>query len=149
MTMDIMRLRVLILSIAIFVGFMVAGAQSLRRYNAYISFPKGAMTGVCLVRTEANGDGVMSVVNEFGIKAFDATYSARTGKVKLLNVVKMLNRWYIRRVVAADLVAVFNPAGKLPKHRTVEVDVDGAIVLTNTRMNIVYQLQPIATDAEE
>lgn len=144
-----MRLRTIILAIAAVAGIAMAQAGEPSRYSAYITFPRGSMTGVCLVRIDETGDGVMSVVNEFGIKAFDATYSAKTGKVKLLNVVKMLDRWYVRRTVAADLVALFNPTGRLPKHRTVAVDTDGNIVITNTRMNITYQLHPIDDDATE
>lgn len=131
------------------IGVAMAQAQDVRRYNAYITFPKGSMTGICLLRMDDSGDGVMSVVNEFGIKAFDATYSASSGKVKMLNVVKMLDRWYIRRTVSADLVALFNPDGRLPKHRTVAVDTDGNVTITNKRMNITYQLQPIDDDVKE
>ena len=41
------------------------------------------------------------MINEFGAKAFDFTYT--NGKVKVLNVVAFLDKWYIRRVLRRDL----------------------------------------------
>ncbi|MDO4164503.1 MAG: hypothetical protein Q4D56_08985 [Bacteroides sp.] len=121
-----------------------AYAQEVCTYSIYISFPKGnTLSGVCVTRMEQNGDGALSIVNEFGIKAFDALYTADKDKLKLQNVIKMLDKWYMRRVIAKDMALILNPHKKIPKSRTVSRPEDGSILLTNKRFKITYQLQPI------
>lgn len=59
------------------------------------------VTGVCVMEMSDDGSLVGSVVNEFGVKAFDFMFNK--GKTKVLNVIKPLNKWYIRRVLRCDL----------------------------------------------
>ena len=44
--------------------------------------------------------------NEFGITALEFTYHPRTGKVDLIEVIPMLDKWYVRRVLKSDLQRV-------------------------------------------
>ncbi len=73
-----------------------------RHYNAYISMPRGYVSGLLLLRCE---DQTVkgSLFNEFGITALDFTYDRNKDKVKLHSVMKMMDRWYIRRVLRRDL----------------------------------------------
>lgn len=142
-----MKARGFALAFAVLLGLASAHAQPLRRYAIRIAFPKGGVSGVCVVRTDEGG-GAMSVVNEFGIKAFDAVYSARKGKVELYNVIGLLDRWYVRRTLAADLALVFDPDRHRSRRRTATHGQDGSITLTNKRLKITYHLQPIK-DATE
>ena len=73
------------------------------RYNAVIEMKKGYMSGICIL---LNDGGVVkgSLFNEFGISALDFTYQPDKQKVKLLSVIKMLDKWYIKRVLRKDLV---------------------------------------------
>ena len=73
-----------------------------QRYSAYISMPRGYVSGMLvLLREDESVKG--SLFNEFGITALDFTYDRRKDKVKLHSVVKMMDRWYIRRVLRRDL----------------------------------------------
>lgn len=80
-------------------------AGSKVRYNATIEMAKGYVSGVCVM---VNDEGIIkgSLFNEFGISAIDFTYQPDTKKVKLLSVIKMLNKWYIKKVLRKDLVQV-------------------------------------------
>ena len=69
--------RIFLLIFLLVAGVSALSAQQLRRYAIRISLPRGgSLTGVCLIRHTDEG-GAMSVINEFGIKAFDAVYTAR------------------------------------------------------------------------
>lgn len=143
-----MKMRGLLWVLALLLGIGSVYAQDLRRYNMFITFPKGgSLSGVCLIRM-SGADGVMSVMNEFGIKAFDAVYTAKKDKVKLRNVVGMLDKWYIRKVIAKDMSYLFNPKKKISKRRAMEHEADGSILLTNKRFKITYRLQPICLNDE-
>lgn len=124
-------------------------AQELQHYAIDISLPKGGhLSGVCIIHMEG-GNGVMSVINEFGIKAFDAVYTGEKDRVKLENVIPPLNRWYVRKVIAKDMSFLFNPGKKLSRRRSLSREADGSIVLSNKRFNIVYNLQPIKGNVTE
>lgn len=71
-------------------------------YRAIIEMNNGYLSGVCLL---VNDDGSIkgAVINEFGITAIDFIYSIEKDKVKLNTVASMLNKWYIRKVLARDL----------------------------------------------
>ena len=75
------------------------------KYNATIEMSKGYVSGVCVM---VNDEGIIkgSLFNEFGISAIDFTYQPEQRKVKLLSVIKMLNKWYIRKVLRKDLAQV-------------------------------------------
>lgn len=81
------------------------------RYNATIEMPKGYVSGVCIM---VNDNGVVkgSLFNEFGISAIDFTYESKKKKVKLLAVIQMLNKWYIKKVLKKDLVQVMDNLSK-------------------------------------
>lgn len=81
------------------------------KYNATIEMSKGYVSGVCIM---VNDGGVIkgSLFNEFGISAIDFTYQPDKRKVKLLSVIKMLNKWYIKKVLRQDLVQVMENLSK-------------------------------------
>lgn len=125
---------------------MAAPAQDLRRYTLHIDLPRdGHLSGICLIRMEG-GRGAMSVVNEFGIKAFDAVCPGAKGRVRLHNVMPMLDKWYIRRVLAKDMSVLLRPHRRLPRRRTLERREDGTLVLTNRRFKITYRFKPLEED---
>jgi len=76
--------------------------NQLQRYAFQIETDKAFVSGLLLANESEdviNG----SMINEFGVSAIDFTYSKRKQKVKLLNVVSFLNKWYIRMVLKNDL----------------------------------------------
>lgn len=79
------------------------------RYTVAITFKNASFSGICVARRM---DGIIagSIVNEFGIRAFDFKMSRDRRLVKLLNVIKPLDRCLIRRTIARDLKRLFNAA---------------------------------------
>lgn len=73
-----------------------------QKYAATIEMKKGYISGICMMANE--GEVVKGCLfNEFGISAIDFSYRPTDGKVKLLGVIKMLDKWYIKRVLRRDL----------------------------------------------
>ena len=72
------------------------------RYATTIELSKGYLSGITIMVREADVyHGVL--FNEFGITALEFTYQPQTKKVELIEVIAMLDKWYIRRVLKNDL----------------------------------------------
>lgn len=107
------RFSALISAALLFVSVASAGAQSLYprnagdkvRTSAMIEMPKGYVSGVCVMYNDGT-DVKASIFNEFGISAMDFVYDPQKDKVKLVSVMKMLDKWYIRRLLKKDLLKV-------------------------------------------
>lgn len=114
------------------------------RYSTQISFRGNGVSGITILKLRDDGILVGSLVNEFGIKAMDFTYSPAKGKVKLLNVISFMNKWYIRKVLQQDLSFMLgNSQSVEKKRRALTVESDGGLVLANRNYNINYYLIPI------
>lgn len=104
------------------------------RYSAYIELPRGAyLSGICyLVR---QGDELRgSLFNEFGFSALDFSYSLRKDKVRLLSVIEMMDKWYIRRTLRRDL------------RKLLKVLEAGGTQYINQRRGITYTLTPLTNN---
>lgn len=92
--------------------FVASDQQPLRdsigckmKYATAIEKSKGYLSGISVLARESDVyRGVM--FNEFGITALEFTYHPSAKKVKLVQVIKMLDKWYIRRVLKKDLRCV-------------------------------------------
>lgn len=75
------------------------------RYHFQMEIRQVCTSGICILK---NNDGVIvsSIVNEFGISIMDFAYSEKKDRVKLHNVIKPLDRWYIRPVLKRSLKRV-------------------------------------------
>lgn len=100
------------------------------KYAAYIEMPKVYVSGICVLLQE---DGLIkgSLFNEFGITALDFTYNPQRDKIKLHSVMKMMDKWYIRKVLKKDLRQVM---------KTLK---EGQTEYTNQRRHIVYRFHGI------
>lgn len=101
------------------------------------------LTGICVVRQlEASLAG--SVVNEFGVKAFD--FTVENGRVRLTNVFRPLDRWYVRRILRADisLLTASSPKAAGRRRTLIEAQPD-SIILINHRRGITYRFHRIET----
>ena len=100
------------------------------KYAAYIEMPKAYVSGICVLLQE---DGLIkgSLFNEFGITALDFTYNPQRDKIKLHSVMKMMDKWYIRKVLKKDLRQVM---------KTLK---EGQTEYTNQRQHIVYRFHGI------
>ena len=75
------------------------------RYATTIELSKGYLSGITIMVREADVyHGVL--FNEFGITALEFTYDPQKKKIKLEQVIAMLDKWYIRRVLRNDLRCV-------------------------------------------
>lgn len=86
--------------------FPFAGDES-TRYTVAITFKNASFSGICVVKnigTQIAG----TIVNEFGIRSFDFTMSRDRRRVRLLNVMKPLDKCLIRKTIARDLKRLFN-----------------------------------------
>ena len=106
------------------------------RYTAYIEMPRAYVSGICVL---VNDGAVVkgSLFNEFGLTALDFTYCPRQQKVKLHSVVKMLDKWYVRRVLRKDLAQLMQCLQQ------------GQTVYRNERRRITYHFTPIAHEITE
>lgn len=75
------------------------------KFSATIEMPKGYVSGICVLMAE---DGVIkgSMFNEFGISAMDFIYQPGKDRVKLVSVMDMLDKWYIKRILKRDMAHV-------------------------------------------
>lgn len=142
--------RCLLLSSLLWMAVVVIAADYLlplegrQEYSVAIMARGAEITGVCVVKTDAEGSRG-AIVNEFGIHALDFMVSADRRKVKLQNVLPMMDRWYVRRVVKKDLRVLFNATtdGEQAGGRTVTVEPDGTVTLANTRYKLKYSLKKL------
>ena len=78
-----------------------------------------------------------SVVNEFGLSAMDFEYNPQKDKVKIINVIKKLDHWYIKRILKRDLrILIHNLRQGINKYE-------------NTKYDITYIFQPLQPITEE
>lgn len=140
-----------LLLISLFFAVLAGKAQALElpagepgKYAMSISIGKrGGVTGICILR-DSDAEVLGSVVNEFGIKAFDFVYNKKKDKTKLRNVIKMMNKWYIRKIVGSDLSVVIreNNTEKQLRKRRLTCGGD-SIILENMKYNITYKFHRI------
>ena len=143
-----MRKCLLLISVLFF--SVVCQAQALQvqsvqsqKYSVSIDMDRAHITGICVLRDK--GDEVVgSLIHEFGIKAFDFGYDKRKDKTKLKNVIKMLNKWYIKKVLCTDLSVLFREKNNSKQLRKRRLSCEDAIVeLENIKYNITYKFQSI------
>ena len=111
------------------------------RYSIAIEVRKACISGVCILH-EDDEQIAGSVINEFGISAIDFVYDKAKGKVKLVNVIKFLNKWYIKRVLKNDLKLIVLKGEGCDKNHSYEV-IDGVIHAKNLKYNLSYTLSPL------
>jgi len=113
------------------------------KYRVLIKTDQAEISGIMLVKYIAN-EWRGSLVNEFGVKAFD--FVAPQGKCKLQNAISFLNKWYIRKTVEADFAFLFWEAtvGKQVKGKKFEQFSEEKFVLKNKKRNIEYSFNYIA-----
>lgn len=121
------------------------------RYGFEIAMQKAGLTGVALTRLDNNAISG-SIINEFGVSALDFTYDIRRGKVKLNHVVSFLDKWYIRRVLRADLRVcldrLYGLSDRLPKKHDVLQKGD-TLTVRNLAHDISYSFTPLAHDSQQ
>lgn len=106
------------------------------KYNASIEMKKGYLSGICMLIRDKDGYKG-SIFNEFGISVLDFTYQPITGKVKLENVIQLLDKWYIKRLLKQDLSQVIKNLQ------------NGISIYDNKKYKIHYQFTELEETMEE
>lgn len=141
------RMRLSVLTGLLFISLaaaMTAGAQHAfpssegesARYSAVIQLPKAQISGICMLKY-ADGAIRGSLFNEFGLSALDFSYRPGQKKVRLHHVVKIMDKWYVRRVLRKDLARLM---------LTLQ---SGGTRYDNEQRKITYQFVPIADEVPE
>ena len=128
-------------------------------YRVVLKTPDNSITGLCILK-KSGDEWRGTLINEMGAKAFDFVVTDK--KCELLNVISMMDKWYIKKTVAADLHFLFNVDNpEAPFHQQLErfeqdemkvvnyrkkqlsVRPDGAVLLVNRRHSLQYELRKI------
>ena len=82
-------------------------------YRILIETPNANITGIFIVK-QMDGKWKGTIINEFGIKVLD--FESCNNKCDVMNVIPFLNKWYIRKVIASDMLFIMeidNPNYKI------------------------------------
>jgi hypothetical protein len=128
-------------------------------YRVTLTTPDNRITGLCILK-KTGEEWRGTLVNEMGAKAFD--FIVADDKCELFNVIPIIDKWYVKKTVAADLYYLFNVDNpRAAFHKQLErfeqngnivvnykkkqllVMPDGSVLLMNNRRNLRYELKKI------
>ena len=123
-------------------------------YAMRLEVKKIDITGILVLKQTAEGEIRGAMMNEFGVSALNLTVTPDRRKVKLLNVSPLLNKWYIKRAIRADMKYLFRARttdiGQKHKGRRIDITDDG--ITLYGRHGITYhfrQQTPQPTNDDE
>ena len=115
-------------------------------YSTIMQFREIQITGLCIMKLSESGIAG-SVINEFGIKAFDFVYLKEKNKIVLTNIINYLDKWYIRRVLRRDWLFLMNAGAEVgtrsEKKRELSLSKEGDIELKNSKYKLTYTFNPL------
>lgn len=115
--------------------------HDVNRYRINIALPRADLSGILAFRQSDDGTVAGTLINEFGVRAFD--FISDANGTRLSNTVPMMDKWYIRRAIAADIGFILNcddMAAKAKGVRTIRRNGDGSITMQNKRSKICYEI---------
>ena len=134
-----------VLTDSVGVDTVVTDTAEIRQYNLLLEAGPHQISGICVMKMTSPTEVIGTVINEFGLTAFDFEYNGK--KARLSNLPPFLDKWYIRKVLQADMSFFFS---NLPKQKNVRkisrlmtFSPDGEIYMTNIRFKIKYTFTPI------
>lgn len=117
-------------------------------YNMLMQVRGNEITGICVMNVGGDNSIVGTIVNEFGVKAFD--FISSNGKTKVLNVMGPLDKWYIRMVLRKDFAFFLanRKGGKDVRKgkRVIKFMPNGDIEVFNKRIKIHYTFTPMRSN---
>lgn len=125
--------------------------QQKREYAFELSTAKSGLTGVAIMREQ--GDSILgSMVNEFGVSAIDFIYIKSKNKVKLVNLIGFLNKWYVKPTLKGDIrhciATLYDLPVKPGKHYAVQCVAD-TVVIENKKRHLTYRFSPLSENTDE
>jgi hypothetical protein len=135
-------------------------------YRVTLKTPDSSITGLCILK-KSGDEWRGTLISEMGAKAFD--FVVTDDRCTLLNIIPMMDKWYVRKTVAADLYYLFNvdnPSASFRKQlerfeqdgrlvvnygkKQLLAGPDGSIRLMNNRRNLQYELRKMTeTDPDK
>lgn len=115
------------------------------RYSFRMEMSRGYLSGIFLTKqtaTEIKG----SVINEFGVEALSFRYDIKNEKLKLMNVIGFLDKWYIKKILRNDLRFCLYELYGLAHNQNRNYDVsyrDDILMIVNRKRNIYYSFTPM------
>lgn len=107
------------------------------------------LTGILITKeSEETIDG--SMINEFGVSAIDFTYNRTSDKLKLVNVIGFLNKWYIKRVLKNDIKLCLHSLYNIPDTKTdgyIIERTDSSISVINGKRKLKYSFSTLSPDS--
>lgn len=129
----------------------VMQSSPLQKHTFQIETSNGFVSGILLVsEDDENING--SMINEFGVSAIDFSYSKKKQKVKLLNVISFLNKWYIKHVLKNDIKFCLHVLYDVPfkkKHNYEVVHTVDSITIINNKRHLKYTFSPLTISTNE
>ena len=135
----------MVLSDSVEVDTVVTDSAEIRQYDLLLEVGPHQLSGIFMVQMKSPTEIIGTVINEFGLTAFDFVYNGK--KTKLSNLPPFLDKWYIRKGLQADMSFFFSHlldhknATKIS--RQITFSPDGEISLINFRFKIHYTFTPI------
>lgn len=82
----------------------MANLNETNHYKTTIEVGGNNITGIMMVK-HINGEWRGSLMNEFGVKMFD--FISTPEKCHILNMMPMMDKWYIKKMIADDFYLLF------------------------------------------
>ena len=105
-------------------------------------------SGMCIMNIydiEGDKEIVGTIVNQFGVKALDFTFTRE--RVKILNVIAPIDKWYIRKILRRDFYFILTnlwSADNVEKRGRKFINLpNGEKQITNKHLAIEYTFSPM------
>ncbi|MDR2813765.1 MAG: hypothetical protein LBB79_03805 [Prevotellaceae bacterium] len=119
---------------------LIFSTEKTSQYHVQITTNRRTVTGVMILK-HMDGEWRGSLMNEFGVKAFD--FAASKKRCTLSNTAAMLNKWYIRKTIEGDFYFLLWGATQHKRGKSLQRLPEGALLLKNEKRNMTYLFQPI------
>lgn len=115
------------------------------RYVFEITMEKGHISGIMITK-ESDDSIIGTMVNEFGVSALSFVYDKKRNKIKLQDVMNVLNKWYIKRILKQDLTFCLHILNDTPYHKKLKYllnETTDQIAITNPKRKLTYSFRPL------
>ena len=115
--------------------------ERVNEYRVQIQISQSELTGIMVLKY-MNDEWRGTLINEFGVKAFD--FISKKGKCKLQNMIPFLDKWYIRKTIESDFAYLLWEAqnGDV-KGKSITKLSNGEFILKNEKRDIEYLFRQI------
>ena len=125
--------------------FLPSQTGEVIKYTSTIAFRDVSISGICIIKYDVADKIVGTIINEFGVKAFDFIYNKTKKKIKCYNAIKMMNKWYIKQIIKSDLRFLLSHSSNIETidegHHHLFFN-QGVWKLSNSKYDIIYKFYP-------